>query len=89
MSEQFICGLVPRSEVKLSDEQVDLLNNDPEVKKARHQYFEAKKLGIQEAADQSHLHYLRIFEARLEWVVQNPPPPKPKPKPLVGFAKRA
>ena len=82
-------GKTSKDGVKLSDEQVDLLHHDPAVVKARRAFFESKKLGIQEAADQAHLHYLRVFEARLQWVIENPPPPKPKPKPIVGFAKRS
>ena len=81
--DSFACGLAPKGEVKLSDEQVDLLNQDPQVINARRAFFAAK-------TDESHRQYLEIFYARLVWVLENPPAPKVKaPARIVGFATRA
>jgi hypothetical protein len=89
--EQFSCGLVPpKSEVVLSDEQVELLHRDPEVVEARQRFFAAKLAGQpDDQIEVTHQAYLRVFYARLAWVLQNPLTPKSKPLQVTGFAKRA
>jgi len=88
--DQFMSGAaISKAEVKLSDEQVDLLNHDSEVLSARRAFFASKKQDDRDAEEKAHQHYLRVFRTRLQWVIDNPPPPKVKPKPLIGFAKRA
>jgi hypothetical protein len=83
--DQFSCGLASEGEVKLSDEQVDLLNQHPPVLAARRAFLQARGPQVEAARE----NYLRIFYERLQWVVANPPAPKPKPKQTTGFAKRA
>jgi hypothetical protein len=81
--DSFACGLASKGEVKLSDEQVDLLNQDPGVVAARRAFFQAKTV-------EAHKQYLEVFRARLNWVVANPPAPKEKAsKRIAGFATRA
>ena len=85
--DSFICGLAPKGEVKLSDEQVDLLNQHPPVLEARRAFLQAR--GPKEVIEAARDNYLQTFYERLQWVVANPPKPKPKPKRVTGFATRA
>jgi hypothetical protein len=95
--DQNSCGLVQK-DVKLSDEQVDLLNQHPEVILARRAYLSRLLEGlkaqdqaiIDEARSALRLRYEEAFRARLVWVLENPPAPKSPPDSgHKGFAKRA
>lgn len=83
--------------VALSDEQVDLLNQQSELVEARRVYLRRLAEGfrlkdqaiIAEAHGELRTKYEKMFEEKLTWVLENPPSPKEKPvfSPN-GFARR-
>lgn len=82
----------------MTDEQIELLHKHPEVSDARQKFLVRLAKGVrersQEIIDEAHNvwkpEYLRLFEARREWVIANPPEPKARPiLAFSGFAKRA
>jgi len=83
--------------VVLSDEQVDLLNQNAEVADARRAYLRRLAEGfrasdpaiVAEANGPLREKYEALFEEKLTWVVENPPSPKTKPVFSPGFARRA
>lgn len=92
----YSCG-VPKEEVKLSDEQVDLLNGHEPVRAARTKFLQAlrdatisKDESLKQEAKRLEVEYLRQFYDRLKWVVENPPEPKKAAnKNLRGFGTHA
>lgn len=84
--------------VTLSDEQVDLLNQQADLVEVRRAYLRRLAEGFRlkdeailaEANGELRTKYEKMFEEKLAWVVENPPSPKQKPvfSPN-GFARRA